>query len=624
MHPSHPADGDERAEIAATEPAAAAASTAASAEVSGAAAPGAAPGALDRRRFFTLAAAAGGLGLGATAFPDVLAAAARADVEAGAKKMGKITRKILAAAEDLAGVHFTDAHRDQALKGLASVRDDYVRLREIPLANDVPPALRFDPRPAGFAGDGARPGEPDRTFQASSGIAAPLPTDHGDLAYLPLLDLARLVQSRQITSSELTHLYLARLRRLDPMLHAVITFTEERALREAEQADREIAAGRYRGPLHGIPWGAKDLLAARGYPTTWGSVPFKSQVIDDDATVVERLTAAGAVLVAKTAVGELAWGDVWFGGTTKNPWKLDQGSSGSSAGSASATAAGAVGFAIGTETLGSIVSPSTRTGCTGLRPTFGRVSRHGAMALAWSMDKIGVLARQVEDCAAVFQAIYGPDGRDETVVDAPFRWEPARDPGRLRLGYAKALFEERPEKADAEWEEQHALDLASVEALRGLGWELRPFELPTLPLDAISFILSAESAAAFDELTRSGRVDLLVRQEENAWPNVFRQGRMIPAVEYIQANRVRTLVVRDMARRMEGFDAYVAPSFAGNNLLLGNLTGYPAVVLPNGFRKDGTPGSITFTGKLFGEADLLAIAKAYQDATGFHRRHPKL
>jgi len=583
------------------------------------------PGALDRRRFLAFASALGGLGLGAAALPEALQAAAAEAAKDG--KGGKITKEMLAAAEELAGVRSTDAQRDLMLKGLAGLRDDYAHRRKVALANDVPPALRFDPRPPGSA---APPPEPDRAFQASGG-AAPAPIDPTtapanleDLAYLPLLDLARLVQARRVTSVDLTRMYLARLRRLDPQLHAVITFTEERALREAEAADREIAAGRYRGPLHGIPWGAKDLLAARGYRTTWGSVPYESQVIDEDATVVARLAAAVAVLVAKTAVGELAWGDVWFGGTTKNPWKLDQGSSGSSAGSAAATAAGAVGFAIGTETLGSIVSPSTRTGCTGLRPTFGRVSRHGAMALAWSMDKIGVLARQVEDCAAVFQAIYGPDGLDDTVVDAPFRWDPALDPRRLRLGYAKALFEERPEKADAAWEEQHALDLAVLDALRGAGFDLKPIELPQLPVDALSLILSAEAAAAFDELTRSGGVDRMVRQGEDAWPNVFRQGRLIPAVEYIQANRVRTLVMRDMARRMEGFDAYVAPSFAGRNLLMTNLTGHPAVVLPNGFRKNGTPGSITFVGKLFGESELLAIAKAYQDATGFHQRHPKI
>jgi Asp-tRNA(Asn)/Glu-tRNA(Gln) amidotransferase A subunit family amidase len=416
-------------------------------------------------------------------------------------------------------------------------------------------------------------------------------------------------------------MYIARLRRLDPVLHAVVTFTEERALAAAERADREIASGHDRGLLHGIPWGAKDLLAARGYRTTWGSVPFKEQVIDDDATVVERLEQAGAVLVAKLALGELAWGDVWFGGMTRNPWKPEQGSSGSSAGSASATAAGAVGFAIGSETLGSIVSPCTRCGATGLRPTFGRVSRHGAMALSWSMDKLGPIARSVEDCALVFHAIHGPDGRDASVVDAPYRWEPQQDVKKLRVGYVRSLFEAKPDEGR---EEQHDLDLASLEELRKLGIELHPIELPSVPVEPLRLILTAEAAAAFDELTRSGKDDQLVRQIEQAWPNVFRQGQTIPAVAYLQANRVRTLAMREMARLMADLDAYVVPSFGGINLLLTNLTGHPAVVLPNGFRKDGTPGSLSFVGRLFGEGEVLAVAKAYQDATGFHLKHPSL
>src|SRR6202035_5812472 len=297
--------------------------------------------------------------------------------------------------------------------------------------------------------------------------------------------------------------------------------------------------------------------------------------------------------------------------------------SGSSSGSAAATAAGAVGFAIGTETLGSIVSPSTRTGTTGLRPTFGRVSRHGAMALAWTMDKVGVLARGVEDCAAVFHAIHGPDGLDDTVIDAPFAWDPRRDPRRLKVGYAKALFEAKPQEGR---EETHALDRQTLAALREQGFDLLPIDLPSdLPAQALSIILSAEAAAAFDELTRSGRDELLVRHlEENAWPNVFRQGRTIPAVVYIQANRVRTLAMREMEKLMSGVDVYVAPTFGGANLLLTNLTGHPAVVLPNGFKKDGTPASITFTGRLSGEADLLVVAKVYLDGTGFHRRHPTL
>jgi Asp-tRNA(Asn)/Glu-tRNA(Gln) amidotransferase A subunit family amidase len=417
-------------------------------------------------------------------------------------------------------------------------------------------------------------------------------------------------------------MYLGRLRRLDPVLHAVITYTEERALEQAERADREIAAGRYRGPLHGIPWGAKDLLAVRGYPTTWGSPIFKEQVFDEDATVVERLEKAGAVLVAKLSLGELARGDVWFGGMTRNPWNLEQGSSGSSAGSAAATVAGGVAFGIGSETLGSIVSPSTRNGATGLRPTFGRVSRHGAMTLCWSLDKLGPLARSAEDCALVFEAIHGPDGKDATVVDRPFVWNPGLDVKKLRVGYARSLFEQKPAEGQEEW---HDLDLAALEALRGLGVELRPIELPKeLPIDALRVILTAEAAAAFDELTRSGQDDRMVQQTENAWPNSFRQGQTVPAVAYIQANRVRTLLMREMDRLFADLDACVVPTFAGSGILLTNLTGHPAVVVPDGFRKDGTPTSLTFLGRLYGEAEALALARAFQEATGFHLRHPEL
>ncbi|HEX3530868.1 MAG TPA: amidase [Thermoanaerobaculia bacterium] len=559
----------------------------------------------DRRRFLTLASALGA----AAAVPGALLAE---------EKGATIDAKTLAEAEKLTGLSFSDAKRELMLKGLADQREAYAKLRAVHLDNSVPPALRFDPVLPGttFAGPSS--------FTLSTGPAATAPdiAHLEEIAFLPVTALAALLRERKVRSVDLTRMYLARLRRLDPVLHAVISFTEERALAAAEKADDEIAKGHYRGPLHGIPWGAKDLLAARGARTTWGSVPFKDQVIDEDATVVARLEAAGAVLVAKLALGELAWGDVWFDAMTRNPWNPEQGSSGSSAGSASATAAGAVGFAVGSETLGSIVSPCTRCGATGLRPTFGRVSRHGAMALAWSMDKLGPIGRSVEDCAVVFHAILGPDGKDSSVIDAPFRWQPDLDVKKLRVGYVRSLFEAKPAEGR---EEQHDLDLASLEALRKLGIDLRPIELPdVLPIEALRVILTAESAAAFDELTRSGKDDLLVRQVEQAWPNTFRQGQTIPAVAYIQANRVRTLAQREMARLMAGVDAYVVPSFGGSNLLLTNMTGHPTVVLPNGFRKDGTPGSLSFVGALFGEGELLALAKAYQDATGFHLKHPKL
>jgi len=395
----------------------------------------------------------------------------------------------------------------------------------------------------------------------------------------------------------------------------VVTLTEDLALEQARRADEEIARGRYRGPLHGIPWGAKDLLAEDCCRTTWGAKPYEDQVIEEDATVVRKLEEAGAVLVAKLSLGALAMGDVWFGGRTRNPWNLEQGSSGSSAGSAAATVAGLVGFSIGSETLGSIVSPSTRCGATGLRPTFGRVSRHGAMALSWTMDKLGPICRSAEDCAIVFHHIHGADGRDPTARTLPFNWDPERKISELRIGIVESAF-----NSDYETKE---FDQRSLEVLRSLGARFVPVELPDqYPVQALRIILNAEAAAAFDDLTRSNRDDLMVRQDAGAWPNTFRRSRFIPAVEYIQANRVRTLLMEAMERTMAGIDVLVAPTFGGNQLLITNLTGHPAVVVPNGFRENGTPTSITFIGKLFGEAEALAVAKAYQDATDFHLRRP--
>jgi Asp-tRNA(Asn)/Glu-tRNA(Gln) amidotransferase A subunit family amidase len=481
----------------------------------------------------------------------------------------------------------------------------------VPIGNSVPPALSFDPQLPGAIGQ-------DRasSWRPSASSAPPAPSDLEELAFAPLTLLAQLLGSRQVSSLTLTEMYLRRLKRYDPALRCVVTLTEELALEQARRADAELAAGQHRGPLHGIPWGAKDLLATRGIRTTWGATPYADQVPDHDATVVARLEAAGAVLVGKLTLGELAWGDVWFEGQTKNPWNLAEGSSGSSAGSAAAVAAGLVGFAIGSETWGSIVSPATRCRVTGLRPTFGRVSRHGAMALCWSMDKIGPICRSVEDCALVFDAIYGPDGKDLGVADRPFEWNPGIDLANLRIGYLKSAFDED--------HEQKVLDDQALDVLRALGADLIPIALPDYPIGAMSFILSVEAAAAFDELTRSGRDEQLARQDEQSWPNVLRQARLIPAVEYIQANRLRTLAMRAMADLMTGVDVYVAPSFGANNMLLTNLTGHPAVVLPNGVTESGAASSITFTGQLYGEAVILAVAKVYQDATDFHLRRPPM
>lgn len=525
-----------------------------------------------------------------------------------------ITVEHIAMAAALFDIEFSESELEQMLPAVNDLPHRYEQLRTVHLNNSVPPALNFVP---------SRQGERHR----AAGIRRirvrdmPLgcPDNLEELAFCDLEHLGYFLRTQQITSVALTDMYLNRLKQFGPRLECVVNLTEELALEQAKRADLEIAAGNYRGPLHGIPWGAKDLLSVRGYPTTWGATPFREQVIDHDAAVVQKLEQAGAVLVAKLSMGALAMGDVWFGGTTRSPWNQAEGSSGSSAGSGAATAAGLVGFAIGTETYGSIISPSTACGLSGLRPTFGRVSRNGAMALSWSLDKIGPMCRSVSDCGLVFDAIRAAnttaDRADPTTVYKPFRWPIDADLSQLRIGYVAQSFDE-----PYDFKEQ---DAQSLEVLRTLGANLIPIELPDFPLEAMLIILWAEAAAAFDLLTRSGQDDQLVRQAENAWPNRFRMARTIPAVEYIQANRIRTLVNQDMARIMQSIDVYVAPSL-GRNLLLTNLTGHPTVCIPNGFRQNGLPTTISFTGRHYDESTILATAKAVQDATDFHHLHPEL
>lgn len=520
------------------------------------------------------------------------------------------SKQEVAQAAKLIGLSFSEAEYDSMLDELHQNLIYYQQLREIPLANWIPPVLFFHPLPFDFKLEKEQ--KPIRWAKVGK---VNVPENLEELAFCSISELAELLRSRKITSLALTRMYLERLKRYDPQLHCVITLTEDLALKQARKADTEIASGKYRGLLHGIPYGAKDLLAVKGYQTTWGSVPFKEQYVDYTATVIKKLEEAGAVLLAKLSLGELAWGDVWFGGMTRNPWNLEQGSSGSSAGSAAATAAGLVAFAIGSETWGSIVSPSTRCGTTGLRPTYGRVSRTGAMALSWSMDKIGPICRTVEDCAIVFDAIRGSDGIDRTVIDVPFNYQPDIDLKKLRIGFLSKAFEEDTVNK--------ITNQLTLNKLRESGWSLVPVDLPDLPVYSMSIILSADAAAAFDELTRSGQDSLLVRQIKDAWPNVFRASRFIPAVEYIQANRLRYELIEKMNNIMKQVDVYVAPSF-GTNLLLTNLTGHPCVVLPNGFTEQGTPTSICFIGQLFEEATLLTVAKSYQDFTDFHRQHPPL
>ena len=623
---------------------------------------------LDRRKFL---AVCGTAGLGQTLFPGALltlAATAHAQ-EAPSTDFPKITAAMIDNAAMIAGIHLDEPLKAAMIEGLNSQREDVLEIRKLALPNSVAPAYVFDPVPGDMALDTAR--QPMR-------ISAPPSVrfeDHGSpeanaeaLAFFTVRELAELIRTKRITATTLTRMYLARLKRLDARLHCVITLTEERALRQAAAADAEIAAGHYRGPLHGIPWGAKDLLAVKDYPTTWGAAGFEHQAFDEDAEVVKRLDAAGAILVAKLSMGALAQGDLWFGARTRNPWNLQQGSSGSSAGSASATAAGCVGFAIGTETLGSISSPSTRCGATGLRPTFGFVPRTGAMALSWTMDKIGPICRGVEDCAIVLSAIYGQDGHDLAVQPAAMNWNAEFDWRKLRVGFIKSAFEgpkppdlKAPTAAgDAEMEaykkrlarmqaylarEQYDLkySTSALDVLRSkMGVQLIPVEIPELPFGSMVPLLEAEGAAAFDELTRSGRDKLLTGQQPYDWPNTFRIARFYSAVDYIQAMRARTLAIAAMDKLFKQIDVIVTPS-EGTQLVATNLTGQPAVIVPNGLRGadappspnptdgavdnaggPGTPVSITFLGGLYSDARVAAFARAYQEATGFHKLHPEL
>ena len=555
---------------------------------------------IDRRSFMAYFSAAG---LSGTLLPGVLWS------ELAAAQGNEITSEMIQQAEKLAGLEFNDEEREKLTRGVNRLVSNYETLRAVELTNDVPPALQFNPVLPGMTFNSER-----KAIRLSEGPARDVPGDLEEVAFWSVMDLSRAIEAGKISSVALTKMYLERLKRYDPLLKCVITLTEDLAMKQARRADDEIDAGKYRGPLHGIPWGAKDLLAAKGYPTTWGAMPYKDQVIDEDATVVKRLEEAGAVLVAKLALGALALGDIWFGGRTNSPWNPERGSSGSSAGPACATAAGLVGFSIGSETNGSITSPATRCGVTGLRPTFGRVSRHGAMALSWSMDKLGPLCRSVEDCAVVLDAICRPDGLDLTVLDLPFNWDAAFDFRKLRVGYVKGGF-----KSDGE---KQGNNERTLETLRSLDVDLKPIELPDLPFNAMAFILTVEAAAAFDDLTRSDRDDELVSQGAFAWPTTFRRARMVPAVEYIQANRVRTLLMRQMADLMDEVDVYVTPTL--QNLYLGNFTGHPIISVPNGFTDRGEPTSIGFAGRLYGEAELLALAAGYQNATDHHLRHPTL
>jgi Asp-tRNA(Asn)/Glu-tRNA(Gln) amidotransferase A subunit family amidase len=522
-----------------------------------------------------------------------------------------ISSNDLAVAEKIIGLEFTDQERAMMVRDLNGKLGTYQTLRKETFPNELAPAFLFNPLPYGFKIEAEKKHphwKPRKDLKR--------PARDGDLAFLGVAELAGLIRTRQITSTELTKFSLDRLKKFGPQLHCVVTLTEQRALAEAERADAELRSGTWRGPLHGIPYAAKDLLDTKDIVTTWGISINTNRIPKSDATVIRKLQEAGAVLVAKTSLGELAMGDIWFGGLTRNPWDLEKGSSGSSAGSASAVAAGLVPFAIGTETLGSIVSPATVCGITGLRPSFGRVSRAGAMTLCWSLDKIGPLARSVEDCALVFDAIRGRDEADPTTIDAAFRFTEHKSLQKLRIGIVKSDFEKV--------EGNQTNDVKTLDTLRKLGLELREVRWPEIPNGPLHLTLSAEAAASFDELTRSNQDDQLVQQGPGKWPNSFRAARFTPAVEYIQAMRLRTRLIEEMAKLFSDLDVIVAPSWRGKQLLYTNMAGYPSVVLPNGEKQGSNPASICFIGKLFGEAEAIQLAAAYQAATDFHKQRPPL
>ena len=523
-----------------------------------------------------------------------------------------IDTNTITAATQLFDLSFTNAEKDSMVDGLKDNAALYQKMHTLPISNSLNYPFGFNPTPVGFV-------IPTRQEKINWMIPANvnLPKNKSELAFYSVMQLASLIKNKKISSVELTIFFINRLKKWGDTLECVITLTEQLAMQQARQADDEIKKGNYRGPLHGIPYGLKDLFAVKGYKTTWGSVPYKDQVIDEDAFVYTRLKKAGAVLCAKLTLGELAYNDLWFGGKTRNPWNINLGSSGSSAGSASATAAGLLPFTIGTETQGSIVSPSHTCGATGLRPTFGSVSRSGAMVLCWSLDKAGPICRSAEDAAVVFYYLKGTDGKDASAVNRAFNYTGKTDFKKLRIAYAANYFKTIP-KTGQQWQ--------VIEAYKKLGATVTAVDFPDslmYPANLIDPILSAESAAAFDELTRNNQDDLIRRQDKNFWPNGFRVSRLIPAVEYINANRHRSSLIEKMNVFIKNYDVLIVPSFAGSQLSITNLTGHPVVVFPIGFSERGLPNSITLVGNLYDEATILAAAKAYQDATDFNKQHPE-
>lgn len=577
---------------------------------------------IDSRRQFI--ATFSGLGLGATLLPGVVWAKME---EQGTQK---IDAAMLKSAAAIAGLSFADDEYTAMVQAVNQNLDRINTLHSIHIPNNVAPPFYFSPLTPGMKVNRTR-----TPIRFSKPAEVKRPDNLEDLAFASVMQLSQLLKTKQVSSLELTQMYLTRLHKLNAKLNCVVTFLDDVAMTQAKQADAEIAAGKYRGVLHGVPWGCKDIISVKGYKTTWGSDAYKDQVFDEDASVVELLRDAGAVLLAKLTTGELAGGDQWFGGRTNNPWKLDEGASGSSAGPGSATAAGCVAFSIGTETGGSILSPSARCGATGLRPTFGRVSRYGVMALSWTQDRLGPICRYAEDCAAVLSVIAKPDGKDLSVSEIPFNWNAQRDYRQLRVGYFKDAFADQDRMP--EW---IANDQRSIEKLQYMGVKLIPLTVPDFPIDVLS--LSVEAAVFFDELLRSGQYQRLTNKTK---ADRFRSSRMVPAVEYLQSQRMRSIMMQKLAAATAQVDVYLAPSTNGNprapegaaatavtppqnktqiHSQMANLACYPGLAVPNGFADSGAPTSINFMGRPFGEPELLVLAKAYQDATDFNLKHPVL
>ncbi len=523
-----------------------------------------------------------------------------------------ITIKDINAAEKIISVQFTEAKEDSLSGGLRDRSKEYDKMHRFSLDNSVPMTMAESPLLPYMS---FTKKQLSVNFNIPSGIN--LPANKNELAFYSIPQLASLIKNKKISSVNLTKFFIDRLKKYGDTLQCVISLTEAMALQQAAEADKEIAAGNYKGLLHGIPYGLKDLFAVRGTKTTWGAEPYKNQVIDNDSYVYTRLKEAGAVLIAKLTLGALAMDDYWFGGRTKNPWRMLEGSSGSSAGSAAATVAGLVPFAVGTETYGSIISPSTVCGATGLRPTFGSVSRSGGMTLCWSLDKAGPICRSAEDAAIVFNYLHGTDGNDAAAVNMPFNYTGKADLSKMKIAYAKNYFG----KKDTLGNEDAVLDV-----FRKAGAQLIPVDFPDSGIynfDIIGIIIGAESAAAFDGFTRTGLDDKMTRQGKGEWPNYFRAARFIPAVEYINANRHRYQLIQKVNEVVEKYDAIICPTWVGNQAAITNLTGHPAISMPTGFDKNHSPTSITLVGKLYDEATLLAIAKVYQDATQWNKMHPE-